>query len=521
MKYIKKLKIQNFKRFESFKVDFEENINILIGDNESGKSSLIEAINLVLSGSRSKVETFGLENAFNSKIIHDFLASEKKYEDLPTLYVEVYFNEQHNFELAGKNNSDEIVCDGLKLEIVPNDEISKDIKAVLSQSEPVFPFEFYNIKFSTFSGEAYSGYKKYLKHILVDNSQISSEYAIKEYVKDMYSAFAATIERNVHQNEYRKHKEAYKNSVLANLNSKIPDYDFSIRSNYKSNLETDLTLMEGKISIENKGKGIQCFIKTKFALSKTEDNLDVILLEEPENHLSHINMKKLIKEIRGSSQKQIIISTHSNLISTRLNLRNSILLNSNSSKQPLHLSDVDEETAKFFIKAPDNNILEFVLSKKVILVEGDAEYILMESFYKNVKSSLLENEDIHIISVDGTSFKRYLEIAKVLNIKTAVIRDNDGNYQANCIDNFSDFSSYSFIKVFFETDLNLTTFEKSLYTQNQTICDQVFAPGRKTLTVLEYMLKNKAESAFQLLDKKADEVVVPLYIKEAIEWISE
>jgi hypothetical protein len=35
------------------------------------------------------------------------------------------------------------------------------------------------------------------------------------------------------------------------------------------------------------------------------------------------------------------------------------------------------------------------------------------------------------------------------------------------------------------------------------------------------MLKNKAEAAFQLLDKKSSELAVPTYIKEAIEWIRE
>ena len=70
--------------------------------------------------------------------------------------LEVYFNEQHNIELSGKNNSDEIVCDGLKLEIVPNDEFGKDIKSILSQREPVFPYmNFTALNFSTFSGEAY------------------------------------------------------------------------------------------------------------------------------------------------------------------------------------------------------------------------------------------------------------------------------------------------------------------------------------------------------------------------------
>jgi predicted ATP-dependent endonuclease of OLD family len=520
MKFIKKLKLKNFKRFDTFSVEFDDNINILVGDNESGKSSLIEAISLTLSGSRSKVEFTGLENIFNSIAITNFLTSEKKYENLPTLFIEVYFNEQHNFELSGKNNSDEVICDGLKLDIIPNDELSRDIKSILSQSEPVFPYEFYVIKFSTFSGETYSGYKKYLRHILVDNSQISSEYAIKEYVKDMYNSYADSLEKSKHQNEYRKHKENFKNVVLSDLNGKVPDYDFSIRNNSKATLENDLTLTEGNISIENKGKGIQCFIKTKFALGRAIDNLDVVLIEEPENHLSHINMKKLIREIEGSEKKQIIISTHNNLISTRLNLRNSILLNSNCNV-PVSLKGIDEETAKFFIKAPDNNILEFVLSKKVILVEGDAEFLLMESFFRTIKHSLLEQSNIHIISVDGTSFKRYLEIAKELNIKTAVIRDNDSNYQSNCIDNYSEFNGFPFVKVFFETNNTLSTFEKSVYDINKTVCDELFSLGRRTLTPLEYLLKNKAEAAFQLLDKKSESLAVPLYIKEAIEWISE
>ncbi len=276
----------------------------------------------------------------------------------------------------------------------------------------------------------------------------------------MYNSYAVSLEKNKHQNEYRKHKENFKNEILAELNAKVPDYDFSIRNNSKANLETDLTLTENNISIENKGKGIQCFIKTKFALSKVEENLDVVLIEEPENHLSHINMKKLIREFEGSEKKQIIISTHSNLISSRLDLRNSILLNSNSNT-PVHLKDLDEETAKFFIKAPDNNILEYVLSKKVILVEGDAEFMLMDSFFQTSKSKTLETSDIHIISVDGTSFKRYLDIAKTLDIKTALIRDNDGDYQTNCVNNYSDYSRFSNIKVFSETDNAVSTFEIS------------------------------------------------------------
>lgn len=520
MKYIKKIKLSNFKRFKAFKVEFDEELNLLIGDNEAGKSSILTAIDLVLSGSRNKIETIGLESLFNSTVIESFLNSEKKYENLPKLVIELYLNDQNNPDVNGKINTDDTICDGIKLICEPNDDLSKEIKDILQQDNSNFPFEFYSINFKTFSGESYTGYRKYLKHIFVDNSQTSGEYAMREYVKDIYhNAIENITEKFAHQNNYRIHKEQFKNDVLSDINNRLGSYNFAIRTNSKSNLETDLTILEDNISIENKGKGKQCFVKTELALKKSEGDLDIVLIEEPENHLSHLNMKKLIRKINSVSDKQIFIATHSDLISTRLDLRKTILLNSNS-REPLVLKGLPEDTAKFFIKAPDNNILEFVLSKKVILVEGDAEYILIEALYNSVTNEKLEDADVHIISVDGTSFKRYLDISLILNIKTAVIRDNDGDYQANCVNNYSQYQQQN-IKIFSDQNNNRSTFEVCFYEDNTVLCDDLFSEGRRTLTVQDYMLKNKADVAFTILDKKADQVNPPQYIKDAILWIKE
>ena len=46
-------------------------------------------------------------------------------------------------------------------------------------------------------------------------------------------------------------------------------------------------------------------IKTQFALQKQIDNIDIILIEEPENHLNYANMKKLINSIIQAKDKQI------------------------------------------------------------------------------------------------------------------------------------------------------------------------------------------------------------------------
>ena len=45
---ISKLKIENYKSIESMKLEFVEGKNIIVGQNNSGKSNIISAINLVI-----------------------------------------------------------------------------------------------------------------------------------------------------------------------------------------------------------------------------------------------------------------------------------------------------------------------------------------------------------------------------------------------------------------------------------------------------------------------------------------
>jgi putative ATP-dependent endonuclease of OLD family len=196
-----------------------------------------------------------------------------------------------------------------------------------------------------------------------------------------------------------------------------------------------------------------------------------------------------------------------------------LILSEEHPSRPTSLKDLSVGTANFFMKAPDNNVLELALCKNAILVEGDAEFILMDALYRNSSGGASTDLDsIHVISVDGTSFKRYLELAQLLGIKVAAIRDNDGNYKVNCVDNYADYTSAS-IQVFADTNNARYTFEVCMYQDNKTICDGQFAAGRKTLTVEEYMLKNKTDAAFHLLEKKGSELIAPEYIQQAVAWI--
>lgn len=517
---IRRLVLKNFKRFKSLELEFDPELNILVGGNEAGKSSVLQAMDIVLSASRSKVEGMGLEALFNADCIAEFLAGNRKTGDLPELRIELYFdNLPGRHDLDGRNNSKGTDHLGIKMVCKPVDDFTKEIQAILAEKHDNFPFEYYGISFLTFTDEVVFPYKKPLRHLLIDSSLINNEHATREYTRSMYAAHASVAQRNLHGFEYRKAKAKFKDDVFKSMNDGLDAYKFDVRTSPKASVETDIIITEDDIPVDSKGKGRQCFIKTEFALRNREHALHVLLLEEPENHLSQVHMRKLIERIRASAKKQLFVATHSSFIATRLNLRKVLILSEEHPSRPASLKDLSPVTAEFFMKAPDNNVLELALCKKAILVEGDAEFILMEALYKiSAPGGSLDADGVHVISVDGTSFKRYLELANLLGIKVAAIRDNDKDHAANCVANYSDHVSAS-IQVFADLDNSRHTFEVCMYKDNEAACEELFAAGRKTLSVEEYMLKNKTDAAFQLLEKKGSALVAPGYIQQAVTWI--
>lgn len=63
---IKKIRLINFKRFKDYVIEPNKRINVFIGDNEAGKSSILEAIALVSNGNVGRVESIGLDRLFNN-----------------------------------------------------------------------------------------------------------------------------------------------------------------------------------------------------------------------------------------------------------------------------------------------------------------------------------------------------------------------------------------------------------------------------------------------------------------------
>ena len=69
--YIKKIELQNFQVIEKFEGVFEGNVYIVTGDNELGKSTLLKAIGVMLTGQRDEVLRNGTEKGFAKMVIGD------------------------------------------------------------------------------------------------------------------------------------------------------------------------------------------------------------------------------------------------------------------------------------------------------------------------------------------------------------------------------------------------------------------------------------------------------------------
>ncbi|OEK68615.1 ATP-dependent nuclease [Staphylococcus equorum] len=519
--FIKKLKIKNFKQFKYLDLNLNPKRNIFIGENGAGKSSIIEGISYVLSGNDKVIEKVGKQSLFNTEIINDFLACERedrKYNDLPVLSIEIFIDSNTHFELEGKHNSEGKELSGLVMKIKPNDTYSEEINESLQESD-TFPFDYYKIEFKTFDGRNYNSYKRYLRYSFIDSSRINSANANQRFIENIYKKEVSLEGRIRLQHEYRKQTENFSNKEL-NLHNK-GDYDLSLSSHRGRFLEENLTIRKENVDISQLGKGDHMFFNIDFSLSRSQQDSNIVLIEEPENHLSHLNMHKLIQKMVEAEENQVFIATHSNMITTRLDLQNAIFLANGSA---IKLEDLDDDTARFFMKAPDTNVLDFILSNKIILVEGNAEYILLSSLFKRIFGTELYNKNIAIISVGGLSFKRYLNIALELEKKVAVITDNDGDYKKNILDLYNEYQADN-IQVFAPKDNEDYTFEVSIYKNNISLLDYNLKTPQMSNGLQAYMLDNKAESAFRILEKIYEDefyndFTIPEHLWEAYRWIN-
>lgn len=547
--FIDKIKIINYKCFRGyFELELNDNLNIIVGNNESGKSTILEAFHLALTGMLNgrSIHSDINQYIFNNDVVREYIDKVRKDEPtkLPSIVIEIYFKGKEYAYFEGTGNTDREKRSGFCFKIEFDDSYEEEYWEFVSQKDmKTLPIEYFEIYWQTFAGERITPRKIPIKSAMVDTSNTrykngSSLYISKIIKDDLEKSDILYISQ-----AHRKMKESFmEDDSIKTINEKISEknklsdkkLELSVELPNRSSWENSLITQLDEIPFDYLSKGEQCIIKTDLALSNLKtDKLKNILIEEPENHLSFSNLNKLINRIKENyDDKQLIISTHSSFVSNKLGLDNLIMLD-NYNK--VRMNDLSRETKRFFEKMPGYDTLRMILCNKAILVEGDAdELVVQKAYMKNNNNRLPIEDGIDVISV-GTSFLRFLEISDKLTKNTVVVTDNDGSYDAirKKYSNYLDENKKDYVKICVDKDIdygelkikdngkekefNYNTLEPKIVKINglDKMNDIL---GKKFETEVElhkYMRNNKSECGLKIFLYDGD-INFPEYIMEAI-----
>ncbi|MFT5802077.1 MAG: putative ATP-dependent endonuclease of OLD family [Nonlabens sp.] len=541
--HISKIHITNFKGYENFDLSLDGGINILVGDNESKKSSVLEAINLVLTGHiDSQFLTVERLNPylFNKSVTDDYVRAIKlgHMVDPPAIRIELFFPDEIKLPEAyeGMNNHLGEKHKGVYYEIAFN-EMHRDsyTELISTNSDMVasIPLEYFKIRIVPFSGNEILRQSLPIKSVLLDVTSSSinvNETVITKIIKNDLSTEEILQAKQFHRgikDEYKKH------DVHDLISGRIPNDDTtaSIDPSAKNSWDSHLSIFYKEIPFTYIGKGRQSMMKTRVALNSNKaTEARVILVEEPENHLSHSNLVILLREIEEDiGDKQVIVTSHSSFVSNKLGVHNLKLLSEGS---PISYADLDTDTENFFKKLPGYDTLRLLLCKRAILVEGDADELVIQRAYMDKNNRLLPlMEGIEVISVNNT-YKRFVELGLKMKKKIAVAVDADNRevalqaYKETVVS-----TSSGNIDTFFECNdlyegididnFNKNTLEPLLLKYNglevlNLVLEKEF---ESDIAILKYMRNNKTKVALKIFESETS-LTYPKYIVDAITHIS-
>jgi len=544
---ITKVIIENYKCF-SGRFSFEPNkgLNILVGDNEAGKSTILEAIHLaltcLLNGRYLKNEL--TQYLFNINSVNSYVKnlSEGKPAILPNILIELSFEGDDIALFEGDGNSEKKKDCGISFRIEFDEKYQAEYEELVKSGNiKTIPIEYYDIVWTSFARQGITAKSIPLKSALIDSSSNRNQNGSDIYISRI-------IRENLEHKEiieitqaYRKMQEVFMDEgAIKSINEKIKtaakisdkEVKLSVDLSSKNAWETSLMTYLDDIPFHNIGKGEQCIVKTNLALGhKKSKEANILLLEEPENHLSHTKLNELIKCVKENiGDKQILISTHSSFVANKLGLDSLILLNESKT---VKLKDLKLETKNFFSHLSGYDTLRLILCKKAILVEGDSDELVIQKAFMKANGGRLPIENgIDVISV-GTAFLRFLEVAEKLNKSVSVVTDNDGDLEAvrkkyeiylgaNAKPNFAicfdkTVDSGALVIGAKNKPFNYNTLEPKILKENgRDKINTILGTYHVTDDDLhKYMKANKTECALKIFET-TEEIEFPQYILEAI-----
>ncbi len=528
---IEKIHIVNFKRFRDTTIDLNAGMNIVVGDNESGKTTLLEALYLALTGRIGGKQVWNeiASHLFNRDCVTEYVADIKagKNPPPPELVVDLFLTEDaESAKLRGTNNSFQENCPGVRVLVSFNSDYASEYREFLKDREMIsdLPCEYYKAEWLSFAGLGITYRSLPVGVSMIDASRIRLRSGSDYHLQRIISESLSEKQRVELTRAYRNLKTEFSsdpaieliNQTLNKSKDEITDKDLSVSIDISSTTawESNLATHLDDLPFSNAGSGEQNMLKILLALARTIEEAQLILIEEPENHLSYSSLNRLIGKIQSRcAERQIVMTTHSSYVINKLGLEQLLLLND---EKVTKLGSLSSDTQAYFKKLPGYDTLRVVLAKKVILVEGPSDELIVQRAFIDRHGCRPIERGVDVISVRGLSFKRFLDIAVLLGREVVVITDNDGDSAA--VDKkYADYKKYDNITISSSNDETLPSLEEQIVGCNDLAALNAIC-GAKSETaedLKKYMKANKTDCALAIFDA-VQSIVMPAYISEAV-----
>lgn len=448
--YLSTLRLWNFRKYctmadgkPGLEIHFQEGVNVLIGENDSGKTAIVDAIRYVLRTQSG-----------------EFIQFEDK-----DFYQEPDGNRKDEFKIEcvfdGINEQDA----GLFWEWLSwNDDKTKYLLKVWLYAKRKD-----NIIMPTFSA-GIEGQAERMDSEARELLKVVYFKPLRDALTDMTHGYKSRLaqilgahelfktEKGVHGNiikhkletDYEKLKKEIENyfkvggggeSITSEINSFLREH-FLLNGDPR-NAEVKLTggelteilrlldlIMEGNKS----GLGtlnLLCIAAEMLLFNNQKKGLKLALVEELEAHLHPQYQLRLIEYISSQEKnEQFILSTHSITLASKIKLANMIVLKGNDafpmSSEYTKMKPADYNFLERFLDATKANLF---FAKGLIMVEGDAENLLIPAIAQLIGKNLYQY-GVSVVNVGSTAYKRYVNIfkrkdGKSFGMPIAVISDLD------------------------------------------------------------------------------------------------
>ncbi|MEK5476122.1 AAA family ATPase [Paenibacillus sp. FSL R5-0407] len=438
--YLDTVNIWNWRKFgerdsgePGMTVTFNPHLNVIVGENDSGKTTIIDAVKLGLN-TNSQDSLWIKETDFHDsdKPIKIEYVFKNLSEDEEAFFFEwIYFREgisylrifliaEQQLDVNLKSKITKSISGGEEGRELP---LSDSVKQLLTVTY-LKPLRDAELELSPGNRSRFAQILKNLSYFRNDSGASKTE--IEGILSSAFSDIQSIIDKPVLEKMNEIIKAFFEKNRTKNPEIKPKHMKF----------EEALRKLELNLGDVGSGLGSSNLLFMAAELILLSDNTigaKIALIEEIEAHIHPQAQLRLIKYFERKSKEegiQYILTSHSPILASSISLEHLILIYNNMA-YPMRagLTRLENGDYKFLERFLDATKSNMFFAQGIIFVEGDAENLLMPTLAEVIDRPL-HDYGVSIINVGNLAFKRYTLIflrkfEPNLNFPVSIVTDLD------------------------------------------------------------------------------------------------